>query len=458
MSDDVALLAAIGEHPNEDTPRLVYADWLDEQGGEANAARAEFIRVECETARIGGWRNRNSPQFKQLLERAKQLVANYASEWLAEFPGVEIDYDSFSRGFVNTMKLDTRKCAGPRPPWHREPVAEVELACSEKGLRRLLKLGWFDGVTQLDLMPKREAVADAIAEAVCEYSFSRSLRSLSLWNEGYGDRSLRAISQVAFHQLRYLSCMGQFTAQGWRDVLDSPAADNLEDLTVGHRAHWQTADQTRPGPALADVLAPAPRLQKVRRLWVNGCGLGNAGITQFASRARLPALERLSIDNDVFGETAAQALAAAEFPALHSLSLSSCELNDELFEVIVRSPLIGQLEYLSVTLNRLKAASAVAIAMCGQTAKLKSIDFGCNAIGDEGVIALMQSPNFPALEQLHLSSTEMTDIGADAVAAAQWVEQLQTLFMSYNTISRRKQKALTAKFGEALWINGRVET
>ncbi|HJZ56263.1 MAG TPA: TIGR02996 domain-containing protein, partial [Gemmataceae bacterium] len=51
MTDEHALLAAIREHPEEDTPRLVYADWLDEQGGQANRDRAEYIRAAVELAR-----------------------------------------------------------------------------------------------------------------------------------------------------------------------------------------------------------------------------------------------------------------------------------------------------------------------------------------------------------------------------------------------------------------------
>src|SRR5262249_13693537 len=51
MSDDEALVRAIAEQPEEDTPRLALADWLDEQGGEANVARAEFIRIQVELAR-----------------------------------------------------------------------------------------------------------------------------------------------------------------------------------------------------------------------------------------------------------------------------------------------------------------------------------------------------------------------------------------------------------------------
>ena len=41
-------LRAICENPEDDTVRLVYADWLDENG---DADRAEFIRVHCELAR-----------------------------------------------------------------------------------------------------------------------------------------------------------------------------------------------------------------------------------------------------------------------------------------------------------------------------------------------------------------------------------------------------------------------
>lgn len=45
MTDGEALLAAILANPADDTARLVYADWLQEQGEEE---RAKFIRVQCE--------------------------------------------------------------------------------------------------------------------------------------------------------------------------------------------------------------------------------------------------------------------------------------------------------------------------------------------------------------------------------------------------------------------------
>src|SRR4051794_6643142 len=49
MTHDEALWQAIIDAPEEDAPRLVYADWLEEHG---QPERAEFIRVQCELAKL----------------------------------------------------------------------------------------------------------------------------------------------------------------------------------------------------------------------------------------------------------------------------------------------------------------------------------------------------------------------------------------------------------------------
>ena len=48
MPDHGAFLRTIAEHPADDGPRLVYADWLEEQG---DSDRAEFIRLQIDLAR-----------------------------------------------------------------------------------------------------------------------------------------------------------------------------------------------------------------------------------------------------------------------------------------------------------------------------------------------------------------------------------------------------------------------
>lgn len=49
MGERDAMLMAVLASPADDLPRLVYADWLDEQG---EADRAEFVRVQCRIATL----------------------------------------------------------------------------------------------------------------------------------------------------------------------------------------------------------------------------------------------------------------------------------------------------------------------------------------------------------------------------------------------------------------------
>jgi uncharacterized protein (TIGR02996 family) len=50
MTPRLALLSAILANPDDDLPRLVFADWLEEHGTtDADAARVEFIRLGCKS-------------------------------------------------------------------------------------------------------------------------------------------------------------------------------------------------------------------------------------------------------------------------------------------------------------------------------------------------------------------------------------------------------------------------
>jgi uncharacterized protein (TIGR02996 family) len=94
MSDERDLLAAIWEHPHDDTVRLAYADWLQENG---QPERAEFIRVQCELAALGEWDD--SPRKSELEQREKSLWAKHAKAWKAHLPPNLQKTAGFHRGF-----------------------------------------------------------------------------------------------------------------------------------------------------------------------------------------------------------------------------------------------------------------------------------------------------------------------------------------------------------------------
>jgi uncharacterized protein (TIGR02996 family) len=87
-----ALLARIVEAPDDDQPRMVYADWLQQQGDPLG----ELIAVQLEIARA------ESPP-KSLRDREDNLLGNYRARWLPGIVGLDV---TFVRGFVDTVKVE----------------------------------------------------------------------------------------------------------------------------------------------------------------------------------------------------------------------------------------------------------------------------------------------------------------------------------------------------------------
>src|SRR5262245_10972802 len=76
MTDPEALLQAILADPEDDAIRLVYADYLEERG---EPERAEFIRVQCDLARL----DYKDPRRTKLSQREAALLEKYREQWLA---------------------------------------------------------------------------------------------------------------------------------------------------------------------------------------------------------------------------------------------------------------------------------------------------------------------------------------------------------------------------------------
>jgi uncharacterized protein (TIGR02996 family) len=69
-----AFLQDIRDNPDDDTPRLVFADWLDDNG---DPQRAEFIRVQCALARMSD----DHPRRDEFGAREQELLEANALHW-----------------------------------------------------------------------------------------------------------------------------------------------------------------------------------------------------------------------------------------------------------------------------------------------------------------------------------------------------------------------------------------
>jgi uncharacterized protein (TIGR02996 family) len=84
------------EAPHDDTPRLIYADWLEECGD----PRGEFIRLQCWLASKA-----EGDSFRNGLEtRERQLLIEHEADWLGPLHSL-LKRWTFRRGFLDDLTL-----------------------------------------------------------------------------------------------------------------------------------------------------------------------------------------------------------------------------------------------------------------------------------------------------------------------------------------------------------------
>ena len=94
MTEDAFLLTLL-EHPDDDTTRRVFADWLDEQDDPTFTVKAEYIRADLELATMPrkpkrkGYRNR-------LADRRHELARRLDLEWMATVTLAKIEACTFA--------------------------------------------------------------------------------------------------------------------------------------------------------------------------------------------------------------------------------------------------------------------------------------------------------------------------------------------------------------------------
>ena len=207
-----AFLRAICADPEDDAPRLIFADWLEEHGEDH---RAEFIRIQCELARWG----ENHRNAFQLEVREQELLGKYEDEWLGQLRDL-LKFWVFARGFVEEVGIaapEFLQSAGllfqqaPVQILHLDGVAEPAAAlavCRELGSVRFLDLSsnllGDNGVHALAFGEGLERVrglnltavglGDAGAEALACCPYLADLKELYLVSNEIGGAGARALA------------------------------------------------------------------------------------------------------------------------------------------------------------------------------------------------------------------------------------------------------------------------
>jgi uncharacterized protein (TIGR02996 family) len=236
--DAVSLLEQVKAQPEDDAPRLVLADWLQECCPPSLAARGEFIHLQVTRSRLAP----DDPQQAVLLRLERQLLKVHVLDWL----GPLADHFSgwrFERGLI-----------------HLEGRAERVL---RRGVEETLPLPctiWVEALQLAEMKPTHAA-------DLARFPLLGQLTSLDLSHNRLGWASFARLMSSP-HLARLVSL-------------------RLEGCRI--QAHG------------AGVLARSPYLRQLRSLDLTDNRIGDLGATDLACSHQLPALTRIYLGGNGIG-------------------------------------------------------------------------------------------------------------------------------------------------------------
>ena len=247
MLVDDPFLMTILDHPDDDGPRLVYADWLEEHG---DCDRAELIRLQC----LGGDDG-----------RAARIVSARGRDWAGLASRLAYSY-SFRRGFVEEITIDART-------W----ITHGEELVSRSPIRLLRVIG---ARNALDLF--------------FQSPFLASIRALHLTGCHIGDDGAALLAGcehlTELHVLRLGS--NAISDHGLEALTDSYFLTGLRTMVL----HGNLIGD--PG---AGILASTDQLVRLEVLDLSDNLIGDSGAEAMAVSGNFPHLTRLDISNQFKG-------------------------------------------------------------------------------------------------------------------------------------------------------------
>ena len=368
---DEAFLRAICEEPDDDTHRLVYADWLDENG---NPERAEFIRVQTELARLDEF----DPRVPALLQREYCLRSGQIDAWRAVLGDLVLGLE-FARGVPATAILTAQAFLANAGRLLRDfPGRGVRLMKVYKHSRAVAESPHLARLTSLDLTG--EWLSRAAVKRFAESRHVANLRRLVLANTGLDWEGARWLGRSP-----HLDRLEVLELQGSRHLRDTgvgelAAGNGLGGLTYLGLSNTQTWAEG------AQALAASAKFGRLTRLDVSCNELGDDdGVTALAASPHLARLEQMPLYQTRVGTAGVRALLSAPFLANFTrLDLGDNWLSDGTVEVLASSPAVRGLKALQLCRNRIGPEGARALASSPHLAGLTFLDLSDNLIGEKG--------------------------------------------------------------------------
>jgi len=288
MGDARALLEAVVDRPDEDAPRLAYADFVSHRDGPCG----ELIALQCALAKATG-----EDEKTGLSHREFSLLQEHKARWLAEL-GLRMGEGQFVRGFVEKVEL---------------LVERLDVATGDLAL--------LSPVREVRIIETRKARASPVVDYAGAPLF-RLAESLHLSDHLIEvDGIRRLFGPGRFDRLRNLSLRGaNLDSAGVEALLQCEAIAGLTGLDLAKNELRNAG---------AEAIAQSTMVARLEALGLTRNNIGDAGAAALAQTTCLPNLKTLLLPSNTLYADGALALA-------RSGSLAGLELLD------VRDNFIGK--------------------------------------------------------------------------------------------------------------------
>lgn len=393
-TEESALLRAVIADPESDTPRLLYADWLDQREDEAARAQAEFIRLQCRLACC----QPELPSSEQLATKAKEIFEIFSQQWwpwlgAAVWPDLTCPTPDWR--FVKNNGAPVYVVRRGFPDRLLFGQLEHLRAHGQGWLRaaptlRHLELSPLVGSAAASPQPDVPAIPDDrqadLAESKSWDIFPqrvslefncRSTRSL--------DNFLRDRSLPSWVTIRGLSLTGELRPDRvWESLAAAPELRHLQQLTMTY---------LHPAWPVLPIFFSRPRWPELEKLRIVDSGLGREGCLALAQWPTAKRLRTLEISQTSPGRRGLEALANSPvMEGLQELRLSMNNFGDKEVLRLTQVPTLDGLEVLDFSRQQVETAGAVAVAYCRAFRRLRVLRLSHNPISDVGALALYNSP------------------------------------------------------------------
>ncbi|QEL19525.1 TIGR02996 domain-containing protein [Limnoglobus roseus] len=330
MTDANHFLAAIIAEPEDDLPRLVFADWLEEIGDDT---RAEFIRLQCLSVRAP-----LTPGERVTVEaRIRELLALHRDRWA--IPGIT-GVQKFRRGFVEYLYIKAVDFLRfERHIAKNAPVVRLRLSTAATHLAALANVPLFSRLRAL------EFVNDELAgrlRIIFRPDLFPELRSLTLQNNRLWAEDLATLTQLAdsWPKLNRLNLSGNpYSDDGLATLSAAAGLRSLRDLVL--RSDGLPFVDCIHATGVA-AFTQSTALHQLRLLNLAGHHIGDAGFRTLVESRNAQHLEVLDVSQNDIGQIGpewAGALAASPYlRRLRELNLSRNTIDPLAAEVLVKWP------------------------------------------------------------------------------------------------------------------------